>query len=360
MFELLNQDLFGTTLLNWLLVIAAAAAITALVALVRRIKDSHGKESGDFSGSKLAQQREEASQRLRDVLNNMLQHTHKTLVFVVTVYFAMRVFDVAPEAMPVLRQITLIAALLQLGWWGEGLILRWFEMAYERHIPEGAKSLALGVMWVAVILAAVDSLGFDISQALTGLGITGVAVALSTRQVLGDLFAFFSITSDKPFQRGDFIVVGDCSGNVEHIGLRSTRIRSLSGEQVVFANSVLLEKRIQNFKTLKARRIVIRIGVVYETEYETLVAIPGLVAELFESIELANFDRAHFSDYGESSLDFEIVYYVMTSDYKKYMDIRQQVQLAIFQRFEEQGIKFAYPTRKLLLDDDQRVTAGQT
>ena len=351
MSELLNRELLGTPVLSWLLALAVALAVMTLVTLAIKFKTRGEKEQEDYK-AKVEQRREEARQRFHDILNNMLQHTRKSIVFMLAAYLSMRAFDIAPDKMSIADKAILVAVLLQVGWWGEGLVTQWFEDERQRHIPHGARHLARLLVWIVVVLVAVDSLGIDISGVITGLGLTGVAVALSTRQILGDLFAFFSITSDQPFKLGDYIIVDDCMGDVENIGLRSTRIRSLNGEQVVFANSVLLDKRIQNYKTMKARRIVTHIGVVYETPYEKLIAIPDLIAEIFQSIDLANFDRAHFSDYGESSLEFEIVYLVMTSDYHEYIDIRHKINPAIYEKFEEQGIEFAYPTRRLLLNDD--------
>jgi small-conductance mechanosensitive channel len=352
--EWFGREILGATVQDWLLTIVVTSSAAGLLALIRRIKSPDGKERAARAKTKLAHQHEEAQQQFRDTLTNMLQHTRVAVVFVVAAYLSLRAFDVHPEWLPIARQVTIVALLLQIAFWAEGLISVWFEKADE-HITAGAKSLVRGVMWIVVVLLVIDSFGVDISAAITGLGITGVAVALSTQQLLGNLFAFFSITSDQPFLRGDFIVVDDCMGNVEHIGLRSTRIRSLSGEQIVFSNSVLLDKRIQNFKTLKSRRIVIHIGVVYHTPYQKLAAIPDIIAEVFQTIDRAKLDRAHFSKFAESSLEFEIVYYVLTSDYTQYMDIRQQIHLAIFKKFEEQGIEFAYPTRRLLVENETEV-----
>jgi small-conductance mechanosensitive channel len=174
-------------------------------------------------------------------------------------------------------------------------------------------------------------------------------VALAIQNILGDLFASLSIVLDKPFVIGDFIIVGDLMGTVEKIGLKTTRVRSLSGEQLVFGNHDLLQSRIRNFKHLFERRILFSFGVIYQTPHDKLAAIPGMVREIIESLEDTRFDRAHFKEYGDFSLNFEVVYYVLKPDYNAYMDTQQAINLALYQRFQQAGIEFAYPTQTLFI-----------
>jgi small-conductance mechanosensitive channel len=178
----------------------------------------------------------------------------------------------------------------------------------------------------------------------------GIAVALAAQNILGDLFSSMSIVLDKPFVLGDFIIVGDLMGTVEKIGLKTTRIKSLSGEQLVFSNSDLLNSRIRNFKRMQERRAVFSIGVTYETPYEKLQTIPATIREVIESQELARFDRAHFASYGDFALVFEIVYYMKRPEYDLYMDTQQAINLELFRRFAESGIAFAYPTQTVHLN----------
>jgi small-conductance mechanosensitive channel len=182
----------------------------------------------------------------------------------------------------------------------------------------------------------------------------GIAVALAVQNVLGDLFASFSIVLDKPFVIGDFIIVGDHLGTVEHVGLKTTRIRSLSGEQLVFSNTDLLGSRIRNFKRMYERRVVFSLGVVYQTPARLLEKIPPMLRQIVESREQVRFDRAHFRDFGPHSLNFEIVYWVLSPDYALYMDIQQEINLEIYRRFEQEGIDFAYPTQTLYLRQEDR------
>jgi small-conductance mechanosensitive channel len=166
--------------------------------------------------------------------------------------------------------------------------------------------------------------------------------------VLGDIFSYLVIFFDKPFEIGDFIVIGDKSGNVENIGIKTTRIRALSGEQLIVSNTDLTNSRVQNFKRMERRRVLLSIGVTYETQTEKLKKIPLIVREIVESQKGVSFERTHFSGFGNFSLNFEIVYHILTADYLQYMDSQQAFCLALFERFEKEKIDFAYPTQKLL------------
>ncbi|MEJ2639124.1 MAG: mechanosensitive ion channel, partial [Desulfosarcinaceae bacterium] len=168
--------------------------------------------------------------------------------------------------------------------------------------------------------------------------------------ILGDLFASFSIVLDKPFIIGDFIIVGDYMGTVEYIGLKTTRLRSLSGEQLIFSNTDLLGSRIRNYKRMYERRVVFSVAVVYQTPEEKLAAIPGMIREVVEAQTQVRFDRAHFKDFGAYALNFEVVYWIQSPDYNLYMDIQQTVNLSIFRRFNEAGIAFAYPSQTIFVD----------
>lgn len=206
------------------------------------------------------------------------------------------------------------------------------------------------VIWGVAITFLLDNLGFKISAVVAGLGIGGIAVALAAQTILGDLFSYFVIFFDKPFEIGDFIIIDTYLGTIEHIGIKTTRVRSLGGEQLVFANTDLTNSRVRNYKRMEKRRIVFKIGFIYQTTLEQLKEIPGIIRKVIEDIESAVYDRAHFASYGNFSLDFEIVYYVMSSDYNKYMDIQQEINFALKEEFEKRGIEFAYPTQTLYLE----------
>ena len=197
-----------------------------------------------------------------------------------------------------------------------------------------------------------DNLGFKISTVIAGLGIGGVAVGLASQAILKDLFSYFSIIFDRPFEVGDFIIIGEYLGSVEHIGAKTTRIRSLSGEQLIFSNTDLTDSRVRNYKRMEKRRVLFRLGVVYQTSLKQLKEIPGIIETVIKNVNDTIFDRAHFLSYGDFSLVFEIVYYVIGADYNKYMDIQQQINFAIKEEFERKGIEFAYPTQTLFVQKE--------
>ncbi len=210
------------------------------------------------------------------------------------------------------------------------------------------------ILWVIVLLLILDNLGVNITGLVAGLGIGGIAVALAVQNVLGDLLASLSIVLDKPFVIGDFVVVDSLSGTIEHIGLKTTRIRSLSGEQLIFSNNDLLKSRIRNYKRMSERRVVFGFGVVYQTSLDKLKSIKEIVSDIIRKEENARFDRVHFKEYGDSSLNFEVVYFVTNPEYSTYMDVQEAINQEIFRRFEEEGIEFAYPTQTLLIQREAK------
>ncbi len=201
------------------------------------------------------------------------------------------------------------------------------------------------VLWGVAFVFALDNLGFNVSAVVAGLGIGGVAVALAAQSILTDLFNYFVIFFDRPFEEGDFIVVDDFSGTIENIGIKTTRIRGIDGEEIVAPNSLLTTSKIRNHKRMRERRIQFTVGIIYETPKEKVEKIPGLLRKLIEQNEVTRFDRAHFKTFGPYSLDFEVVYFVMDRDYNKFMDIQQKINFAIKEMFEREGIEFAYPTQ---------------
>lgn len=213
-------------------------------------------------------------------------------------------------------------------------------------------------LWSVVVLLILDNLGIDITALVAGLGIGGVAVALAVQNILGDLFASLSIVLDKPFVVGDFLVVGDLMGTVEHVGIKTTRLKSLSGEQLVFSNNDLLTSRIRNFGRMEERRVVFKLGVTYQTPRDRLETIPTIVREAVEAVDNTRFDRSHFSEYGNFSLVFESVYYVLSGDYAEYMDIQQAIYFRVHEAFERAGIEFAYPTQTLYLSGEAASGGG--
>ncbi|ATL46931.1 mechanosensitive ion channel protein MscS [Chitinophaga caeni] len=226
------------------------------------------------------------------------------------------------------------------------LILRYLEKDGDQDKEKQIKGLMVIitiVIWMLGLVFIMSNLGFDVTAMITGLGIGGVAIALATQHILGDLFSYFVILFDRPFEIGDFIVLEDKSGVVEYIGIKTTRLRTLSGEELICSNTDLTNSRIHNFRRMDQRRVVATITVTYDTTTEQLKMIPGLIQDIITKVEGVRFDRAHFSNMGAFSLDFEVVYYVLTSDYVKYMDVQQEIYLQIFQVLQDHGINFAFP-----------------
>jgi small-conductance mechanosensitive channel len=205
------------------------------------------------------------------------------------------------------------------------------------------------IFWTIAILVILDNFGVKISTLIAGLGIGGVAIALATQAILKDLFSYFIIFFDRPFEIGDFIIVGDYMGVVDHIGIKTTRLLSLGGEQIVFSNTDLTDSRVRNYKRMSRRRVVFKLGIVYQATSEQLKEIPAIIENIITKIDDAIFDRAHFISYGDFSLDFEIVYYVVGNDYNKYMNMQQEINLKIKEEFEKRKIEFAYPTQTLFV-----------
>lgn len=274
---------------------------------------------------------------------------------IAAVYLGIAASPVDEEIVTMARRAFTVAFLLQAGFWGVELIqmgiarqerIRGGDPAF--HTVVGVIRVVLRIfVWAMALLLILDNLGVNVTALVAGLGLAGLAIGMALQNILGDLIASFSIVLDKPVEVGDFIMVGDLMGTVQHIGIRSTRLESLSGEQLVFSNTDLISSRIRNYQRMKERRIVFSFGVVYQTPAAQLEAIPGIVEEIVGPVEGARFDRAHFKAYGDYSLDFEVVYYVTTADYRQYMDIQHAINMALYRSFEERGIEFAYPTRTL-------------
>lgn len=227
------------------------------------------------------------------------------------------------------------------------------DTTLERSL-KGMLSVIRVIVWGLAIVFFLDNLGFKISTVIAGLGIGGVAVAMAAQAVLKDLFSYFAIVFDRPFEVGDFIIIGDYLGSVEYIGIKTTRIRSLGGEQLIFSNTDLTDSRVRNYKRMKKRRVVFKIGVTYQTKLDQLKEMPKIIEKVIKNVKDTTFDRAHFFSYGDFSLIYEVVYYVIGPDYNKYMDIQQEINFGLKEEFEKQGIDFAYPTQTVYVNKEEK------
>lgn len=244
------------------------------------------------------------------------------------------------------------------------------EISFEKYFSnesrlEQAKSirsiliLIKLIFWIVGMIFLLANLGFDVTAAVAGLGVSGIAVAIAAQGILGDLFNYFVILFDKPFLLGDFIAFDDKLGVVEKIGIKTTRIRTLNGEILIVSNSELANSRLHNYKKMERRRVVLAIGVTYQTTQEHVEAIPGIIRNIVESTTVISgvvCDRSHFKGFGNFSLDFEIVYYVPVPDYPVYMDVQQSINLRIYAEFNRLGIEFAYPTQTVFVEKGNEVT----
>jgi small-conductance mechanosensitive channel len=256
-----------------------------------------------------------------------------------------------------LRTLSLICLVVQLGLWIDATVTYLLRRKVEIS-KDTAQLTILGtlsffsriVVWVVLTVLVADNLGLEVRTLVAGLGIGGIALALAVQTVLGDLLNSLALVFDKPFEVGDAIRLPDgMVGTVERIGIRSTRIRNLSGEEVIIPNSDLSKSRIQNFRRMERRRVVSVIGVTYSTPIAVMEKLPGMISSIIESIPGTQVDRSHFRGFGESSLELEFVYFALSREYKEFMDIQQQVNLEIMRRFESLGVSFAFPSRTVYL-----------
>jgi small-conductance mechanosensitive channel len=351
----MDQILLGNSLLDWLYAAGVAAGLLVIAGLIRwvvvhRLTVMAGRTAGV----------------LDDSMVDALRSTRLWLLLVPAIYLGAKYLELPERADTYLGVAATLALLAQAGLWLSRLLEFWIGKSQQRapvlDVPAATglsvlRFIGRTVVWATVLLLALDNVGVNVTALIAGLGVGGIAVALAAQNILGDLFASLSIVIDKPFVVGDSIVVEDVQGKVEHVGLKTTRIRSLSGEQIVIANGDLLKSRIRNYKRMHERRILFGFGVLYETPPEKLARIPGIVAEIIGAQDSARLDRAHFKELGESAYNFEVVYWVVDPEYRKYMDIQQAINLQLVREFAKEGIGFAFPTRTVHVEGPVTVTA---
>jgi small-conductance mechanosensitive channel len=345
--DFLDQVVLGSSLLQWMLAVSATVA-TVLVLWIAR----------GLASRRLAALAPRTDTRVDDVAAELIGRTRVLVLLVAGLFIGSLFLQLPDRVESILSSVLVIVLLVQIGIWG-AVLLNVFMDNYRRRALERnpAAAASIGVLavvariilWSIVILLSLDNLGIDVTALVAGLGIGGVAVALAVQNILGDLFASLSIMLDKPFTIGDFLIIDDYLGSVEYVGLKTTRIRSLSGEQLIFSNSDLLKSRIRNYGRMYERRVVLKIGVTYETPREKLVRIPGIIREAVEAQDRTRFDRSHFMKYDDYALQFETVFYIGSPDYNIYMDIQQAILFLIHERFEAEQIQFAYPAQRVFL-----------
>ncbi|HUX14265.1 MAG TPA: mechanosensitive ion channel family protein [Spirochaetia bacterium] len=348
----LQTPILGRKILDYLIAVTILVATILVLEILRRALIRRDSHHADVTGEATDQQKLGAPFFLTLARRFVIPG-----LYIGAFYVAIRVLAPPEQYAVAIRSIFIVL----ITW----LVVRFLVVAASsafKHYVEGGDggtnrlrpliAILNIAIWAVGVVFLLDNLGFKISTVIAGIGIGGIAVALAAQAVLGDLFSYFVILLDRPFELGDFLIFDDVLGSIEKIGLKTTRIRSLSGEQIIVANSILTGSRVRNYKRMERRRIVFTIGVTYDTGSKLLRQIPEIIRAAIESDPRTQFDRAHFAKYGDSSLDFEVVYYVLSAEYNHYMDIQQQVNLDLYERFEELGIEFAFPTRTLVIAGD--------
>jgi small-conductance mechanosensitive channel len=339
--ELGQTVYYGNTLLTWAKAVAQFAVWFTVLPLVRA-----------FIARRLRRRTGEHPVTALLVLRTLVDATNRLFMMAVAIYLAMRWLHVPDQLDRIITSAILVVVWLQVALWATAAVRHLIEArrAQAGSGAEGAASLnilrfvAVLVVWVVALLMLLANLGIEVGPLIAGLGIGGVAIALAVQNVLGDLFASLSIALDKPFRVGDFLVLGDEKGSVEQIGIKSTRLRSLSGEQIVLSNGDLLKSRVRNYGLLYERRASFNVNLVYETPPERVREVPALIEAAIREQPKTRFDRAHFASFGEYALVFEAVYFVLDAEYNTFMNIQQAINLRLMEDFAARGIRFAYPT----------------
>ena len=347
--EFLERDFFQNSVLDYLVTFCIIVIGIVVVAFIR-VYIIHRLQKKD----------EEAKTRFDKFLLGTLGKTFIPALVVVVIYvsvqhltlneYAEKAISIAGIIILTILGIRFFTSMLKYS-----LELYWLGRVDEDTKKRNIKSvmpIAKIVVYALGLFFLLDNLGVNITTLVAGLGIGGVAVALAGQAVLADLFSYFAILFDKPFEIGDFIIVDQYMGVIEKVGIKTTRIKSLSGEQLVFSNTDLTNSRVRNYKRMQERRVSYRIGVIYQTALEQLKAVPEMVKKIIEDIPDTRFDRTHFVEYGDFSLNFEIVYYIYGADFNKYMNVQQQINLEMFDQFAKSGIEFAYPTQTLFVNKE--------
>jgi small-conductance mechanosensitive channel len=347
---------FNNSTLTWLTALGIAIGVALALYVTKAVVAHH-----------LRRLAERTETKLDDIAVAALDATKPMVLAIMGLYAGSRVLALPPSVHVFATRAVIVTALIQAAIWGNTALRAWLSEYYGNTNTDPARAtsaaavgfIARMVLWIVIVLMILDNLGVNITTLVASLGIGGIAVALAVQNILGDLFASLSIVLDKPFVIGDFVIVDKYLGTIEYVGLKTTRIRSLGGEQLVFSNADLLKSRLQNMTRMNRRRVVLGIGVTYDTPTAKLRVIPPMLTELVNAQAPVTFDRAHFSGLGPSSMNFELVYWVETPDFNRHMDIQQEILLQLIDRFAEQGIEFAFPTQTLHVHDARDLAAQE-
>ena len=339
----LDQEFLGHPLRAWLYAVITFVVTVFVLGLLKRVLEH-----------RLARIAENTETDLDDLAVDLIRRTGRFFFVALGFYFAHHWLSLGDKTELWIERIVKLAIFFQIGLWGLGLVAFGIQrMIRGRPADDPARTMGVSVLgfvarifvWVLIALTYLQAIDQNVSTLLASLGVGGIAVALALQNILGDLFASITILLDKPFVVGDSIVIGDFNGTIEKIGVKSTRLRSVSGEEIIIGNQDLVSSRVRNFKRMRERRQVFTVGITYDTPRAKVEKIPSILKEIVTSVPETRFDRAHFKTFGSSSLDFEVVYFVEKPDYNTLMDVQQKINLAIFDRFAAEKIEFAFPTQ---------------
>ena len=342
-----DREILNNTVQDWMITLSIIIAALILLRLFQFVVIRKFKK---FSAN--------TSTSIDDFVIATLQASVMPLLYILAINFGLKYITITARAANIIHVALLLAVTFfvlriitsTIGYLFKQALTRKEKTELREKQAKGILLIIQIVVWALGILFLIDNLGFDITTLVAGLGIGGIAIALAAQTVLGDLFSYLVIFFDKPFEIGDFIIVEDKMGTVEYIGIKTTRLRTLGGEQLVCSNTDLTNSRVHNYKRMEERRAVFTFGVVYNTPAAKLKIIPALVRKIIEDLDSTRFDRAHFKSFGESSLDFEVVYYILSADFNVYMDKQQSINLRIFELFEKEQIEFAFPTQTVFVN----------
>ncbi len=342
--DFLNLIFWNNTVLDYILFFGTLALGAALILLIGRI-----------ALKRIAAYHENTQSPYALLLLSGVKQYLLPIAYFTLFYACTRILTLHEKIYAIVRGLSVLFAIVMGAMFFASMAVLFFTKLGKGK--EGSASLAIKwlirlskiVIWTIALILFLDNIGVKINSLVTGIGIGGVALAFAAQSALTDIFCFFTIFFDKPFEIGDFIIAGEHMGTVEHIGVKTTRLRAIGGEQLIVSNADLTGSRIRNYKTMQQRRVSFTLAVTYDTPSEKLRAIPPMIQTIVEETEDASFSRAHFASFGTYSLNFEVVYFALSADYDRYMEINQQINLAIKDGFERLGVAFAFPTSTVQL-----------
>lgn len=342
--ELLNREFLGNSLRAWM----TAAITTVVMFLVLYL-------ARNVTVSRLGVLAARTTNYVDDMVVDVIAHTRKWVMLAMSIIVGFGALEI-PHVGQFFAPTAKLILLWQIAIWGGAAIAFWVKHHLDKRTSvaeRGGVAMinAMGiaakvVLWILIVITAFHSvLSINVTPWITGLGVSGIAVALAVQNILGDLLAALAIVFDKPFDVGDSIGVDQINGTVEHIGLKTTRIRSVTGEQIIIGNGDLLKSRLRNFRRMYQRRALFNVDVPFDTTPDVLSRLPATIESIVAAQKKVKFDRAHVASFGESGVRIETVYYVLDPDYKVYMDVQQAINLEIFKRFSGENVRFAMPSR---------------